>query len=222
MGQVLVYLPLVIAIGVVAVAVSSFFAFGGIWRNADAQFALGSYGMLLGIGFLLVFFSEDARQIDAFLNNLIVGQLCLLIGSTLLTCSLTGWGLRRTTVVLLVIANPILVSIMLALVTFDRPHIYMPLLALDAAGLIALGLMLARRQHQGQMAGHAVLLAVSSLLVVGLVYTFLGSHYRDGFGRVVGPPYLDGDVTILSLVLGLLIFIVDRVWSQGRPPQRAA
>lgn len=185
-----------------------------------ARFALGSYSVLSGVLYLLVFFSEDARQIDDFLNNAVAAQLFWLIGSTLLICSLAGFGLQRWMVFLLAVGTPMLGVVLLSVATLDQPQIFIPVLALDATALIALGMLLAHRQQRWQIPAQGVLLALGSLVVVSLVYSFLGSHYQDGFGRAIGPPYLDMPVTILSLALGLGIFLVDRVWSKSRMARR--
>ena len=216
----LLMLPLALAIGVLAVAGASFVSFGGVWRNAGALFTLGSYSMLLGLLWLLPLLSQEAQGNDAFLNNWLAGQLSWLLGSIVVIGSLAGFGLRRWVVLLLAVANLVLGEVLLQVVILMSPPLLLALLALDMAALIALGVLLARRQQRWQIPAQGVLLAVSSLVVPALVYAVLGTSFHNGAGRVVGPPYLEGKVVIVSLALGLIIFLVERVWSTGQMLQR--
>jgi len=221
-------LILIALISIGLVAVWSFFAFGGVRRNASAQVALGSYGLLLGLLFALVYLFPAARQTefpydDAYANNWVASGLSLWSGGTLLLCSLVSVGLRRWVVLGLVLVYPILLGLLVVfLVPWKWPAIALPLVALDVGGLLGLLIILTKRREQGQGGGQATLLAVGGTIVVALFSVFLGSYYHDGLGRNVGPPLIDGPVTLLSLALGLLIFFVCRIWSTGRLTPRLA
>lgn len=204
------YFPLLIGVAVLALVVMSFFAFGQVHRNAGAQFGFGSYAALQGALFLLPLVFED-RQPDEFLNNWIGGQVYLWVGTIVLICSLTGLGMKGKIMLLLVILNPILLSIML------DPH-FLPWVLAYVCVLMALGLIIASKHHQWQVAGQGILLAVGGTTLVALAYYLLGSRYQDAYGRIIETPYLNGPVASFSLALGLLLFIVLRAWSAGRLP----
>jgi hypothetical protein len=206
----LFYFPLLIGVAALAPVVMSFFAFGQVHRNAGAQFGFGSYAALQGALFLLPLVFED-RQPDEFLNNWIGGQVYLWVGTIILICSLIGLGMKGKIVVLLVILNLILLGILL------DPH-FLPWVLVYACVLMALGLIIASKRHQRQVAGQGILLAVGGTTLVALVYYLLGGRYQDASGRIIETPYLNEPVTLFSLALGLLLFVVLRAWSASRLP----
>jgi FtsH-binding integral membrane protein len=202
--------------------VRSFLAFGQAQRHSDAQLALGSYGVMLGLLFALVFLFPQARQTDFpysdyYANNWIASGLFLWSGGVLLLGGLTNVGLRVRTGLLLIGAHSILLGLVVTFILpWKWPEFSLPAVALDVGVLLALEITLARHQQQTWVAGRAIVLAVGGVLVIALVSAFFGSYYLDGLGRHTGPPYIDGPVTLVSLGLGLLIFLVARAWRTSR------
>jgi hypothetical protein len=211
----LAFLILITLIGVGTVAGGSFFAFGGVQRYARAQLASGSYSLLVGLLFALVFSFPEAQQIefpysDYYANNWLASGLYVWCGSVLLLGSLAGFGLRNWLVLVLVSVHSILFGLLVAvIVPWKWPVIALSLEALDVAALMLVGIILAERQQRRKLARRVLVLAVGGVLSVALVSVFLGSYYLDGLGRRMGPPYIDGPVTLVSLVLGLFIFLAS-------------
>jgi hypothetical protein len=221
-----VVLPFLVVITLIAVSlvvVGSFVAFGGVQRNSEAQCALGSYGLVLGLFFTLVFLFPQARQTefpysDYYANNWLASGLYLWSGSMLLLASLTGFGLRGWIVLLVTSIHSLLLGLLVALVVpWKMPEFSLPAVTGDVGVLMALRIILAMRQQQGHAARQAIELAMGGVVLAMVASIFLGSYYQDGLGRNASPPVINGPVLLLNLVLGLLIFFVVRVRSARRP-----
>ena len=87
----LIYLAAPIALTMLAL--SAFFAWGGVRRNAPALLALGVVNLVIGTIFLAVNYASARAVMDnAYLLNITLGVWCVLVGVIFLFGSLIGFG----------------------------------------------------------------------------------------------------------------------------------
>lgn len=87
----LIYMGIHVALSLLAI--STFFAWGGVRRNAPALLAVGVLSLATGTIFLAVNYASALAVMDnAYLLNITLGLWCVLVGVIFLFGSLVGFG----------------------------------------------------------------------------------------------------------------------------------
>ncbi|HEV2236268.1 MAG TPA: hypothetical protein VGR57_06355 [Ktedonobacterales bacterium] len=177
--------------------------------------ALGGCWSLAGVLFYFpLLLSPAARQDDRFLSNIVLGLGLFLVGSTVLVVAMRRAALLRGHIPVLVVACGLL---LLALTPGGGALDALPalgfLLAGYTAAVLALGALMARRRGQLGAWGRGLALALGGVAVIGVCYLWLGGRVpaAGGASTLV---YLDGVTRVVTLVLGPVVYLIGRIWSE--------
>jgi hypothetical protein len=218
----LFYLSLPAALALAVVALMSLFAFGGAQRNALALLATGVYCVITGAVYLYgVAASYYALQDNAYLGNIYLGLLLLLVGApVLLAGGLAGAGLPRWAAVgLSLVGLAGLVGVYRS-IGLDLPYGGQFVIAYLALALVVMvGALLALRR--ANLVGAALGLGALGAVAALALYTLFGVLFDGGSLAVYlqfgvdhslanKPPVLEGFGALAMLLLAIAVFLAGR------------
>lgn len=221
---ILLYLAPLVTLALAGIAVASVFAFGGARRNALALLAAGVFSALTGATYLYgAVASHYALQDNAYLGNIYLGLLLLLLGAcALLPGGLVGAGLNRWVALGLALVGLAGLVGVYRSIGLDLPYGGRFVVVYLALALIVMSVSMAllrRTDLLGAGLGLGLLGAIVALAVVALPALLTGSlglgvYTQFGVDSALAdkPPVLEGFGAAATLLVGVAVFLIGRRW----------
>jgi hypothetical protein len=228
----LIYLAVPILLTMLAL--SAFFAWGGVRRNAPALLALGVLNLVIGTIFLAVIYASARAVMDnAYLLNITLGLWCVLVGVILLFGSLLGFGVPWWLAVPLIVAGiwgewSIFATTAESQtaardVSSTTPSGGEPFI-ICAAAILAVTIALALLWGRWRSLAQSVLVGTLGALAILIPYLYghpdasLWMWKNDLDKPQYTAPYVDIKELILCSLVGVAIFLIAQRLDRGMTP----